>query len=281
MDYSQTWPAPAKLNLMLRIIGRRPDGYHELQTVFQFLDYQDQLIFSARTDDQIVLHTPLRGVPPEQDLTFRAARLLQQSTKCHLGIEIKIDKQLPMGGGLGGGSSDAATTLVALNQIWRTGLTLHQLAELGVTLGADVPIFIHGHAAWAEGIGEELTDLELPEPWYLVLLPACHVSTAEIFSDHDLTRNSPRIKIRDFLEGDRTNDCLPVVRRHYPQVAEAIDWLDEHAAAQMTGTGACVFAAFADQSAARTVHRLLPDELRGFVAKGVNRSPLLDGIRDS
>ncbi|MEN8133308.1 MAG: 4-(cytidine 5'-diphospho)-2-C-methyl-D-erythritol kinase [Pseudomonadota bacterium] len=281
MDHSQAWPAPAKLNLMLRIIGRRPDGYHELQTVFQFLDFQDQLTFSARADDRIVLRTPLQGVPPEQDLTLRAARLLQQSTECRLGIEIKIDKQLPMGGGLGGGSSDAATTLVALNQIWQTGLTLHQLTELGVTLGADVPIFIHGHAAWAEGIGEELTDLELPEPWYLILIPACHVTTAEIFSDHDLTRNSPRIKIRDFLQGDRINDCLPVVLRHYPQVAESIDWLSDHAPAQMTGTGACVFAAFADRSAAQTVHRLLPDEMQGFVARGVNRSPLLDRARDN
>lgn len=275
MPESIAWPAPAKLNLMLRIVGRRPDGYHELQTVFQFLDLRDELHFQSRSDGRIVLATPLPGVSPETDLTVRAATLLKQHTKPAQGVTISIDKHLPMGGGLGGGSSDAATTLVALNQIWETGLDNTTLAELGLTLGADVPIFIHGRAAWAEGIGETLTDLDLPQPWYLVLAPDCHVSTAEIFSTPDLTRNSPRIKIRDFLEGDRRNDCLSVVRRRYNKVAAALDWLDQFAPAQMTGTGACVFAAFSDASTAEAVLNRLPADFVGFVARGINRSPLL------
>ncbi|RLJ18807.1 4-(cytidine 5'-diphospho)-2-C-methyl-D-erythritol kinase [bacterium endosymbiont of Escarpia laminata] len=263
---------------MLRIVGRRPDGYHELQTVFQFLDMRDELRFQSRSDGRIVLATPLPGVTPETDLTVRAANLLKQHTKPAQGVTISIDKHLPMGGGLGGGSSDAATTLVALNQIWETGLDNTTLAELGLTLGADVPIFIHGRAAWAEGIGETLTDLDLPQPWYLVLAPDCHVSTAEIFSAPDLTRNSPRIRIRDFLEGDRRNDCLSVVRRRYSRVAAALDWLDQFAPAQMTGTGACVFAAFSDASTAEAVLNRLPADFVGFVARGINRSPLLTRV---
>lgn len=278
MPESTAWPAPAKLNLMLRIVGRRPDGYHELQTVFQFLDMRDELRFQSRSDGRIVLATPLPGVTPETDLTVRAANLLKQHTKPAQGVTISIDKHLPMGGGLGGGSSDAATTLVALNQIWETGLDNTTLAELGLTLGADVPIFIHGRAAWAEGIGETLTDLDLPQPWYLVLAPDCHVSTAEIFSAPDLTRNSPRIRIRDFLEGDRRNDCLSVVRRRYSRVAAALDWLDQFAPAQMTGTGACVFAAFSDASTAEAVLNRLPADFVGFVARGINRSPLLTRV---
>ncbi|MDJ0805749.1 MAG: 4-(cytidine 5'-diphospho)-2-C-methyl-D-erythritol kinase [Gammaproteobacteria bacterium] len=279
MSSNDAWPAPAKLNLMLRIVGRRADGYHELQTVFQFLDYQDRLFFTPRTDHQILIKTPLEGVAPDQDLTHRAARLLQMKTQCRRGIEIRLEKRIPMGGGLGGGSSDAATTLFALNRIWHTGLTQEQLVELGSELGADVPIFLHGHAAWAEGIGEQLTDIELPEPWHLILTPDCHVSTAQIFGSADLTRNSPRITIRDFLQGERSNDCLPVVRQLHPEVTAALDWLERHAPAQMTGTGACVFAAFSNESAARSVLRQLPSGLQGFVAKGSNRSPLLDKLR--
>ncbi|MBL3601166.1 MAG: 4-(cytidine 5'-diphospho)-2-C-methyl-D-erythritol kinase [gamma proteobacterium endosymbiont of Lamellibrachia anaximandri] len=278
MPESIAWPAPAKLNLTLRIVGRRPDGFHELQTVFQFLDLGDELRFQPRSDGRILLSAPLPGVPWETDLTVRAANLLKQHTKSMQGVTISIDKRLPMGSGLGGGSSDAATTLVALNQIWETGLDNSTLAKLGLTLGADVPIFIHGRAAWAEGIGETLTDLDLPQPWYLVLAPGCHVSTAEIFSAPDLTRNSPRIKIRDFLEGDRRNDCLSVVRRRYNKVAAALDWLDQFAPAQMTGTGACVFAAFSDASAAEAVLNRLPADFVGFVARGVNGSPLLTRV---
>lgn len=264
---------------MLRIVGQREDGYHELQTVFQFLEFQDQLRFDLRQDQQILLTTPTDDIPPEDDLIVRAANLLQQTTHCRQGIEIQIDKQLPLGGGLGGGSSDAATTLVALNQIWQTGLSNQQLAELGLSLGADVPIFIHGVAAWGEGIGEDLTDLDLPEPWYLVLVPECHVSTGEIFTAPDLTRNSPRIKIRDFQRGDRANDCLPIVRKRYPEVNAALTWLEGQASAQLTGTGACVFAEFPDKPAAEAAYRDLPEDLHGFVAKGLNRSPLLDRLK--
>lgn len=278
MPESTAWPAPAKLNLTLRIVGRRPDGYHEIQTVFQFLDLQDELHFQPRSDGRIVLATPLPGVAAETDLTVRAANLLKQRTKPIQGVTISIDKRLPMGGGLGGGSSDAATTLVALNQIWETGLDNATLAKLGLALGADVPIFIHGRAAWAEGIGETLTDLDLPQPWYLVLAPDCHVSTAETFSAPDLTRNSPRIRIRDFLEGDRRNDCLSVVRRRYNKVAAALDWLDQFAPAQMTGSGACVFAAFSDASTAEAILNRLPADFVGFVARGINRSPLLTRV---
>ena len=281
VQVTDAWPAPAKLNLMLRVVGRRADGYHDLQTVFQFLDYQDQLFFSPRADSRIVIAKPLQGVAPKQDLTFRAARLLQTKTHTKQGIEITLEKQLPMGGGLGGGSSDAATTLLALNRIWKTGLSTTQLAKLGLSLGADVPIFIHGRSAWAEGVGENLSYIDLPEPWYLVLTPDCHVSTAEIFDAPELTRNSARIKIRDFLQGDRINDCLPVVRSRNPKVAAALDWLGEHAQAQLTGTGACVFAAFSNESAALAVQRKLPDNQQRFVARGINRSPLLDRIRNN
>lgn len=278
MQSRHAWPAPAKLNLMLRIVGRRADGYHELQTVFQFLDYQDQLVFIPRDDGRISLRKPLPGVAPEQDLTVRAAQLLKKKSKTPLGVEIQVDKKVPMGGGLGGGSSNAATTLLALNQLWNTDLSPLELAELGIKLGADIPIFIHGHAAWAEGVGDKFSDIELPEPWYLILIPNCHVSTAEIFASPDLTRNSPRIKIRDFLQGVRSNDCLPVVRGRYPMVAKALDWLSGFAQARLTGTGACVFAEFNTQTAAHRVFLQLPDDIQGFVARGLNRSPLLERI---
>ena len=273
------WPAPAKLNLMLRIVGRRADGYHELQTVFQFLDFADELLFRLRDDRQILLQDPLPGVPVESDLCYRAALALQRACDCRNGVEITLHKRLPMGGGLGGGSSDAATTLVALNRLWGCDLDDRQLREIGLQLGADVPIFIHGRAAWAEGVGEQLTDIDPPPAWYLILVPDCHVSTAEIFAQPDLTRHSPRIKIRDFLKGDSRNDCLPVVRRRHPRVAAALDWLNRFAEARLTGTGACVFAAFADEQHARAALQALPKELEGFVARGINRSPLLERLQ--
>ncbi|MCW4220833.1 MAG: 4-(cytidine 5'-diphospho)-2-C-methyl-D-erythritol kinase [Candidatus Thiodiazotropha lotti] len=276
---SLSCPAPAKLNLMLRIVGRREDGYHDLQTVFQFIDRQDRLDFKYRPDGQIVITNPLPEVPEQQNLCFRAAKMLQQITGTDAGVELTLHKILPMGGGLGGGSSDAATTLVALNHLWGLGLGQDQLMQLGGSLGADVPIFIHGQAAWAEGVGDKMTDIELPEPWFLVLNPACHVSTAEIFGQPDLTRNSPRIKIRAFLEGNSQNDCLAVVRRRHPEVAQAMDWLDQYAVARLTGTGACLFAEFAEQRAANEVLDRLPSDLTGFVARGLNRSPLLDQFR--
>lgn len=268
------WPAPAKLNLMLRIVGQRADGYHLLQTVFQFLDVADELGFVVRQDGLIRRLGELPGVPEEDDLVVRAAHLLQTAAGCSQGVEITLHKHLPMGGGLGGGSSDAATTLVALNRLWGCGFSLHQLAELGLRLGADVPVFVHGVAAWAEGVGEQLTPLSLAEPWYLLLVPPCHVATAAVFSAPDLTRDSPRIKIRDFLAGSVENDCVPAVCRRYPEVAEAMAWLGRFAKPRLTGTGATVFASFADEAAAREVLEQVPGRYQAFLARGLNRSPL-------
>ncbi len=275
-----TWPAPAKLNLMLRITGRRSDGYHLLQTVFQFLDTGDDLRFQPRKDGVIMRAGELPGVPREQDLVVRAARLLQRESDVGLGVDIVLRKRLPMGAGLGGGSSDAATTLVALNQLWDAGFSIDRLAEMGLSLGADVPVFVRGEAAWGEGVGERLEPLDLPKPWYLVLIPPCHVSTAEIFSDPDLTRDAPRIRIRDFLAGSRGNDCLPVVRRRYPEVGEALDWLGRFAEPRLTGTGAAVFASFDVEDAARRVCRQVPGKYRTILARGLNRSPLADIFKD-
>ncbi len=274
----KNWPAPAKLNLFLHITGRREDGYHLLQTVFQFLDYGDTLHFTPRNDGEIHLTTPLPGVAEERDLTVRAARLLKKACDCPLGIDIEVEKRLPMGGGLGGGSSDAATTLVALNRIWKLGLDVERLAELGLQLGADVPIFIHGHAAWAEGVGEQLTPVDPPEPWYLVLIPDVAVSTAEIFNAPELTRDSPAIKIRDFLSGLGTNVCQEVVVKRYPAVAESLAWLSRYGKVTMTGTGACIFAAFNTRQQAEEVRSAMPNKWRGMVAKGLNRSPLLEKL---
>jgi len=276
--WSSRWPAPAKLNMMLRVVGRRADGYHELQTVFQFLQISDFLDFRPSEDGQVRRLTDLPGVPESEDLVVRAARLLQEAGKVSAGVDIRIDKQLPMGGGLGGGSSDAATALVALNALWGCGLQAGELAALGLKLGADVPVFVHGHAAWAEGVGERFDAIDLPEPWFLVLVPPCHVSTAEVFQDPELTRDSSRITIRAFVAGDSRNDCLPVVRKRYPEVAQAIDWLSEFSDARLTGTGACVFAGFESQEAARQVLEQLPGQWRGFIARGMNRSPLLERL---
>lgn len=276
--WSEGWPAPAKLNLMLRITGRRPDGYHELQTVFQFLDAADMLAFRLRDDGRIGRVGELAGVPETDDLAVRAARMLASRCRGAPGVDIRIDKHLPMGGGLGGGSSDAATTLLALNELWGCGLDKGALAALGLTLGADVPVFIEGRAAWAEGVGERLQPVELERPWYLVVVPAAHVSTAEIFQAPELTRNSSPITIRAFMAGDRRNDCLPVVRGHYPEVAQAIDWLGKYAKANLTGTGACVFGAFASREEAEAVRAEMPGAWKGLVARGLNRSPLLERL---
>ncbi len=268
------WPAPAKLNLMLRIVGRRPDGYHLLQTVFQFLDRGDWLWFEPRADGAITRDSEVAGVPADADLTVRAARLLQRATGVRQGATIRIAKHLPMGGGLGGGSSDAATTLVALNHLWRTGLTLAELAELGLTLGADVPVFVHGRAAWAEGVGEQLTPVDLDESWFVVLAPACHIATGAVFNDPDLTRNSPPITITDFMTGAGGNDCEAVVYRRYPEVAAAARWLAQYGQSRLTGTGACVFAAFPEASSAERMLAWLPSGWTGFAARGCNRSSL-------
>jgi len=276
--WSCGWPAPAKLNLMLRVTGRRPDGYHELQTVFQFLDLADRLDFRLREDGAIRRETPLPGVAEAADLCLRAARLLQQEAGVRQGVEIRLYKRLPMGGGLGGGSSDAASVLVALNRLWGCGLDEAALAALGLRLGADVPVFVRGRAAWAEGVGERLEPVELEQPWYLVLLPPCHVSTAEVFAAPELTRNSAPITIRAFVAGDRRNDCLPVVRSRYPEISQAIDWLGQFGEARLTGTGACVFAAFTERAQAEAVLADRPPGLDGWVARGLNRSPLLERL---
>ena len=270
-----TWPAPAKLNLFLHITGRRPDGYHELQTAFQFLNYSDELQFEVTADDtDIVLLDSLSGVSDDDNLIVRAAKLLQQSTGCQSGAKIRLDKRLPMGGGLGGGSSNAATTLVALNILWDCRQKPSELAQLGLQLGADVPVFIAGYAAWAEGIGEDLTPISPEEAWFAVIVPDCHVSTAEIFSSSELTRDCEPITISRFLSGEGSNVCEAVVRNHYPAVAKALDWLAQYASPRMTGTGACVFAGFDRQQDAQHVIESLPSDWQGFVAKGCNQSPL-------
>ena len=272
------WPAPAKLNLFLHITGQRADGYHQLQTVFQILDFGDQLHFEVRDDGQIIRQTEMAGVDAQQDLTVRAAKLLQQETACPKGADIHINKQLPMGGGLGGGSSDAATTLVALNQLWETGLSTEDLSKLGLQLGADVPVCVQGVSAWAEGVGEHLQPIELPKKWFVVLCPAINVSTAQIFRNSQLRRDCPPITIRDFLQQPESciNVCESLVSHQYPEVAKALEWLGAYAPARMTGTGASCFAMFDSEQTARQVWSEIEAQWQGtgFVANGVNRSPL-------
>ena len=269
------WPAPAKLNLMLHITGRRADGYHLLQTVFQFLDWGDELRLQPLSRPEVRLDTPTPGVEPARDLTVRAARLLQQQAGCDQGVRIRIRKRIPAGGGLGGGSSDAATVLVALNHLWGLGFSGERLQRLGLSLGADVPVFVNGCAAWAEGVGEQLRCVEPEQPWYLVVNPGISVSTKDIFLAPDLTRNTPAGKMADFVRCGGHNDCEPVVRRCHPEIDEALDWLSSHSPARLTGTGACVFAAFGDQRQALLVLHQLPERWKGTVARGINRSPLL------
>ena len=275
---SHAWPAPAKINLFLHIIGRRPDGYHLLQTVFQFVDRADMLDFNIRSDGVLSRNSNYSEIESDEDLVIRAARILQAETGCTLGVDITVDKRLPIGGGLGGGSSDAATTLVALNHLWQLDLSIEQLAQLGLILGADVPVFIHGHAAWAEGIGEILTPLDLDEVWYLIVQPYCTVSTSRVFNSEDLTRNTPPITIRDFLAGRGHNDCEIMVRKLYPEIAEAMAWLGRRANVRMTGTGACIYAVFENVAQAEAVHRELPQHWKGFVAQGKNCSPLYERL---
>lgn len=273
-DVQLILPAPAKLNLMLHILGRRADGYHELQTLFQFLDHGDELGFSLRQDGEIHLRTEVPGVPHDSNLIVRAARKLQAESGCRLGADIWLDKRLPMGGGIGGGSSDAATTLLGLDHLWNLGWSEDRLAELGLSLGADVPVFVRGRAAFAEGVGEQLTPVELPEPWFLVAVPQVFVSTAEVFSDPELTRNTPPIKVRSLLEGGGRNDCQPVVEKRYPDVRNALILLSKFTSARLTGTGACVFGSFPNKGDADKVRRQLPATLPSFVAQGRNISML-------
>lgn len=274
------WPSPAKLNLFLYITGQRADGYHELQTLFQFLDYGDTLTIEPRQDGQLRLLTPLEGVPDEENLIIRAARLLAKTAaQTHRlaegsGADISIEKRLPMGGGLGGGSSNAATVLVALNHLWQCGLSEDELATIGLTLGADVPVFVRGHAAFAEGVGEQLTPIDVAEKWYLVVHPGVSIPTPVIFKDPDLPRNTPKRSIDTLLKCEFGNDCEVIARKRFREVDATLSWLLEYAPSRLTGTGACVFAEFDTELAARQVLEQAPEWFNGFVAKGVNLSPL-------
>jgi 4-diphosphocytidyl-2-C-methyl-D-erythritol kinase len=275
------WPAPAKLNLFLHIVGRRADGYHELQTVFQFVDLCDDIHLDVRADGEIRLIAGAPGVPPETDLCVRAARALKTASGSSLGADIRVVKRIPMGGGMGGGSSDAATCLAALNRLWGLGWPVSELAALGLELGADVPVFIRGRAAWAEGVGERLTPLYPPdapsECNYLIIKPNVSVPTKDVFQDPELTRNSPPITIHGFLASGGGNDCLKVVRRRYPEVARAMEWLQPFGEARLTGTGSCVFMVCAE-ARARELLRALPPEWSGYSARGLNESPLLSRL---
>ncbi len=276
MSRRRIYPAPGKLNLMLRVTGRRADGYHLLQTVIRFIDYGDALAFRVRADGAVSRVNEVAGVPAADDLTVRAARRLQRACGTRLGADITLTKRLPLGGGLGGGSSDAATTLLVLNRLWRAGLSRKRLLALALELGADVPVFVAGDNALAEGIGERLTPLALPPAWYLVLTPPVQVPTARIFSHNQLKRDSKPIKITAFSVEQAGNDLEPVVCSEYPEVARHLAWLRQAAPAWVTGSGACVFAAFPTGSAARRVLKLAPAGMRGFIARGLARHPLHD-----
>lgn len=273
-------PAPAKLNLMLHIVGRRADGYHLLETVFQFLDYADTLHFSARDDGQIILHNTIDGVAHDDNLIVRAARLLQTASQSKLGADIWLEKKLPVGGGLGGGSSNAATTLVGLNHLWHSQLTLKMLAELGLSLGADVPVFVLGRAAFAQGIGEKLEPVDLPEPWYLVAVPPVSISTAKIFSDPCLTRDTPVTNMRTVLKQSGHNDCQAVVEKRYPEVRNALILLNKFVEARLTGTGSCIFGGFPNEQQAAKVATQISESLPSFVAQGANISMLHRALQD-
>lgn len=268
------FPSPAKLNLFLYITGKLPNGYHELQTLFQFLDFGDEIEIEITTQSEIKLLNAVEGVATEENLIYRAAKLLQKQTACSQGAKIAVNKKLPMGAGLGGGSSNAATVLVALNHLWQTQLSLEQLAELGLSLGADVPIFVHGFAAFAEGVGEKLTPCKIPEKWYLVLKPDVAISTAAIFSHPDLPRNTPKRTLTVLLQSPWLNDCEKIVKDLYPEVDECLSWLIKYAPARLTGTGACVFAEFDCKDDALAAFQAMPSDYQGFVAQGQNISPL-------
>jgi 4-diphosphocytidyl-2-C-methyl-D-erythritol kinase len=279
LGHPAPWPAPGKLNLFLHVVGRRPDGYHDLQTAFQFIDLCDSIHFYQRPPGVIERVGALPGVAVEDDLVVRAARRLaaaaaEAGVPFRPGVAIEVEKRLPIGGGVGGGSSDAATVLTALNHLWNTGFGSERLAEIGLGLGADVPVFVQGRAAWAEGVGERLAPVDFPERVYLLLQPEVAISTAEVFKAPELTRDSPVITIAGFLQTGGRNDCEPVVRRRYPVVAGALDWLGRHGPARLTGTGSCVFAPMTDATHAAAVLADMPGEWRGWITHGLNESPL-------
>lgn len=269
-----TCPAPAKLNLFLHVVGRRDDGYHLLQTLFRFIDLSDTLHFTLREDGAVCRTTELENVPQEQDLCVRAALLLQKECGCLLGVDIAVEKHIPMGGGLGGGSSDAATTLLALNSLWNLGLTREKLMRIGLTLGADVPVFVFGENAFAEGVGERLQAYALPDAWYLLLFPPVHVPTARIFACPELTRNTISLTIRALPTAQLNNDLQPVVCGLYPEVARYLDWLSQFTQARLTGSGGCVFGEFAKKEQAQRVFDRLPAGMRGIVVRGLPQHPL-------
>jgi len=273
--WAEKWPAPAKLNLMLRIVGQRVDGYHLLQTVFQFIDLCDWITFHPVDDGRVRLLNPIPGVPENDDLTVKAVNLLKSVTGCASGVCIEVEKNLPMGGGLGGGSSDAATVLVVLNVLWDLKLSKERLIELGLSLGADVPVFVYGYSAWAEGVGEQLEKISPAEKWVVVIKPDCHVNTKEIFLSKNLTRNSKSIKIADFIAGQHQNDCVEVVSQQYSAVKSALGALSKYSEARLTGTGACVFAQFESKEFAYSAYKSLASEgWNVFMARGLNESPL-------
>ncbi len=283
LDQTLTCTAPAKLNLFLHVVGRRADGYHLLQTLFRFIDIGDTLHFTLRKDGAVARINEVEGVPEEQDLCVRAARLLQRECDCKLGVEIRLEKRIPMGGGLGGGSSDAATTLIALNKLWKLGLSRTRLMQLGLKLGADVPVFIFGENAFAEGVGEQLQAFPLPDAWYVVLSPPVHVPTMQIFTHPELTRDTNSITIRALPIGQRFatvgwlgNDLQAIACKLYPEVADYLAILSKFAPARMTGSGACVFAEFDSEVAAQRVLQQLPTKIKGFVARGLAQHPLRD-----
>mgnify|MGYP000633679901 FL=1 len=275
-----TLSAPPKVNLFLHITGQRDDGYHNLQTLFQLLDGGDQLTFNTTNNAELSLWPQIEGVAEQDNLIIRAARALQQQTGCTQGCSIELHKRLPMGAGLGGGSSNAATTLLALNNLWDCNLSIAELAKLGACLGADVPVFIEGRSAFAEGIGDQLTPIDIAESWYLVITPPCKVSTAEIFSHPQLTRHSPPIKIRALLEEQFRNDCQAVVEKLYPPVKQVVEWLENHGKPMMTGTGASVFCRWETRADADRVLAQVPQHWSAFTARGVNHSPVHKQLKD-
>ena len=272
------FPSPAKLNLFLHIVGQRENGYHELESIFQFLDFGDTLAIHPTTNSEISLLTPIPGVRNKDNLIVKAAELLQKASGTKMGAEIKLTKRLPMGGGIGGGSSNAATILLALNRLWKVDLSDHELAKIGLSLGADVPIFVKGHAAFAQGVGEILTPVTPKEYWYLVSKPDCSISTVSVFTSDDLPRNTDRSLALKADTDDCHNDCQTMVIKHYPEVAKLLSWLLEYAPSQMTGTGACIFSRFDSKAEACRIQAQLPDGIESFVAKGINQSPLMPVI---
>jgi 4-diphosphocytidyl-2-C-methyl-D-erythritol kinase len=273
---SHAYPAPAKLNLFLHVVGRRPDGYHLLQSVFRLIDRADTVHLEMRDDGIVSREGDLPGVAEEDDLTVRAARLLQPFAAEGAGVRIGLDKLLPLGGGLGGGSSDAATVLLALNRLWRLNLPRATLQQLALRLGADVPVFVFGRSAFAEGVGDVLQPADVPPAWYVVLMPPVQVPTAAIFAAAELTRNTPALKMAPFSAGMGRNDLQPVAVGRHPEIARHLEWLARFGEARMTGSGACVFASFGSEDAARGVLRQLPEAMQGFVAQGLDKHPLYD-----